>query len=148
MYDTKKIRAATSKEEQCKIEIEKFDIPKENMTIEETEEYHKYCPKSKSSNIISCPKEIIKNDLKLKWLNDYFKKIAKKSKKAKKKKSKKRNKKKTKKAKVKKHKSKKKKKTKGQKRKSMDRKKRKRTTNMQEQEEGGKDYQDARGKSS
>ena len=125
MYDTKKIRAATSKKEQCEIEIEKFDIPKENMTIEETEEYHKYCPKSKSSNIISCPKKIIKKrkdmSMKLKWLNDYFKKIAKKSKK--KKKAKKWKSKKTKKSKVKKYKSKKKKK----KTKSKNRKKRKRS---------------------
>merc|ERR1712025_346637 len=45
--------------------------------------YHNYCPKSKSNNIISCPKDIIKktNNPKVKWLNEYFKKIAKKSKK-------------------------------------------------------------------
>ena len=44
--------------------------------IDETRsKYHKYCPKSRSSNMISCPKEIIKNDLKLKWLSDYFKKL-------------------------------------------------------------------------
>ena len=49
--------------------------------IEEIEEYHKYCPKSKSSNIISCPKKIIKKKNDLKWQNDYFKKIANKSKK-------------------------------------------------------------------
>ena len=47
--------------------------------------YHNYCPKSKSNNIISCPKDVIKktNNLKVKWLNEYFKKIAKKSKKKK-----------------------------------------------------------------
>ena len=86
--------------------------------------YHKYCPKSKSSNIISCPKEIIKNHLKLKWFNDYFKIIAKKSEKTKKTKynSKKKNK-----FKSKNHKCKKKKNTKGKKRKSRDRKTRKKS---------------------
>ena len=69
--------------------------------------YHKYCPKSKSNNIIFCPTEIIKkkNDPKLEWLNDHFKKIRKKSKKKKK-------------TKVNMNKSKKKKKTKSKKRKS------------------------------
>ena len=125
IYDSKKYRVAASKEEQCEIEIKWFN-PKHNATkseIEEIEDYHKFCPKSKSNNIISCPKKIIKKkkDLKLKWLNDYFKKIAKKSKK--KKKAKKWKSKKTKKSKVKKYKSKKKKK----KTKSKNRKKRKRS---------------------
>ena len=109
-----------SKEEQCEIELEWFN-PKHNQTkseIEEIEDYHKYCPKSRSSNIISCPKKIIKKrknmSIKLKWLNDYFKKIAKKSKK-------------TKKFKVRKDKRKKKKKTKSKTRKSRNRKKRKRS---------------------
>ena len=49
-------------------------------------EYHKYCPKSKSSSFIFCPKNIIKKkkDVTVQWLNDYFKNIRKKSKKKKK----------------------------------------------------------------
>ena len=42
-------------------------------------EYHNYCPKSKSNNIIYCPKNIIKKrdkDMKLKKLNDLFNKIS------------------------------------------------------------------------
>ena len=57
-------------------------------------EYHEYCPKSKSNNIIFCPKSIIKKkkDVKVQWINDYFNNYGKKSKKKKKsrKKSKKR----------------------------------------------------------
>ena len=45
--------------------------------------YHNYCSKSKSNNIISCPKDIKAKNLKVKWLNDFFKKIRKKSKKKK-----------------------------------------------------------------
>ena len=77
--------------------------------------YYKYCPKSKSNNIIFCPTAIIKkkNDPKLEWLNDYFKKIRKKSKKRKKtKKAKSKKKKKKKKRKPRKRKKKKKKKKK------------------------------------
>ena len=56
-------------------------------------EYHKYCPKSKSNNIIYCPKEIIKkkikNDIykgmKLKKLNKRFERISDKKRKRKKK---------------------------------------------------------------
>ena len=46
-------------------------------------EYHEYCPKSKSSNIIFCPKSIIKKkkDVKVQWINDYFNNFGKKSKK-------------------------------------------------------------------
>ena len=38
-------------------------------------EYHEYCLKSTSNNIIFCPEEIIKRnkDKKVKWINDYFK---------------------------------------------------------------------------
>ena len=42
-------------------------------------EYHNYCPKSKSNNIIYCPKNIIKKrdkNMKLKRLNDLFNKIS------------------------------------------------------------------------
>ena len=57
-------------------------------------EYHKYCPKSKSNNIIYCPKEIIKKNMariaekegmKLRNLNKRFKRISKKRKSKKKK---------------------------------------------------------------
>ena len=64
-------------------------------------EYHKYCPKSKSNNIIYCPKEIIKKKIKekmarlkriaeeegmkLRKLNKRFKRISKKRKSKKKK---------------------------------------------------------------
>ena len=62
----------------------------ENELEEMRKKYHNYCPKSKSNNIISCPKDIIKktNNQKVKWLNEYFNKIAKKSKKKKTKRSK------------------------------------------------------------
>ena len=60
-------------------------------------EYHKYCPKSKSNNIIYCPKEIIKKKIKkdiykgmkLKKLNKRFERISDKKRKRKKKKKKK-----------------------------------------------------------
>ena len=52
-------------------------------------DYDKYCLKSKSNNIIYCPKYIRKKRRDLKWLNDYFKKAGKKTKGTKKKKSKK-----------------------------------------------------------
>ena len=88
MYDNEKIREVASKEEQCEIEL---DNPMgKSLTKSEIKElrskYYKYCPKSKSNNIIFCPTAIIKkkNDPKLEWLNDYFKKIRKKSKKWKK----------------------------------------------------------------
>ena len=119
MYDNEKIREVASKEEQCEIEL---DNPMgKSLTKSEIKElrskYYKYCPKSKSNNIIFCPTAIIKkkNDPKLEWLNDYFKKIRKKSKKRKKKK-------------VKKDKSKKKKRRK--KRKSRNRKKGEKNTEM------------------
>ena len=61
-------------------------------------EYHKYCPKSKSNNIIYCPKEIIKKKIKkdiykgmkLKKLNKRFERISDKKRKGKKKKETKR----------------------------------------------------------
>ena len=61
-------------------------------------EYHKYCPKSKSNNIIYCPKEIIKKKIKkdinkgmkLKKLNKHFERISDKKRKGKKKKETKR----------------------------------------------------------
>ena len=118
-YGTNLFREAATKEEQCKIKLLSFwPKSKPDPEIEEMRrEYHKYCPKSKSNNIIACPKDIIKkkNDLKLKWLNNYFKEIAKKGKKKKKKtkRKKKKSKKGRKKNKKKKRKQKKKKSTKG-----------------------------------
>ena len=62
-------------------------------------DYHEYCPKSKSNNFIFCPKSIIKkkNDVKVQWINDYFKNFGKKKKNKKKGKKNKKKKKKTKK---------------------------------------------------
>ena len=92
-YGTNLFREAATKFEQCKINLlNEWPKSKTKSEIEEMRtEYHKYCLKSKSNNIISCPKDIIKkkNDLKLKWLNHYFKEVAKKGKKKKKTKSKK-----------------------------------------------------------
>ena len=44
-------------------------------------EYHDYCLKSKSNNIISCPKKIIERekDKNVQWINEYFKNIGKKT---------------------------------------------------------------------
>ena len=107
-------RDAMTKEEQCNIELKsqwKNGNPTyEKLPIEEMEkEYHDYCPKSKSNNIIFCPKSIIKKkkDVKVQWINDYFKNFEKSKKKTKKKKK---SKKKTKKKKKSKKKTKKKKK--------------------------------------
>ena len=45
-------------------------------------EYHEYCPKSKSNNIVFCPEKIIKRkkDKEVQRINDYFKNLVKKSK--------------------------------------------------------------------
>ena len=72
-----------TKAEQCKVDLvsdwgETYDKPQlEKMR----KEYHEYCPKSKSNNIVFCPKKIIsrKKDKKVKWINDYFKNFGKKS---------------------------------------------------------------------
>ena len=76
-----------TKAEQCKVDLvsdwgETYDKPQlEKMR----KEYHEYCPKSKSSNIVFCPEKIIKRrkDEKVQWINDYFKNLAKESKKVK-----------------------------------------------------------------
>ena len=102
-YDTIQYRDVMSKKEQCKVEISfeggknpKYEKWRKN--INETEkEYREYCPKSKSNNIISCPKSIVKKakDVNVKWINDWFKNFRKKKKKStKKKKTKKKKKKK------------------------------------------------------
>ena len=72
-----------TKAEQCKVDLvpnwgKTFDKPQlEKMR----KEYHEYCPKSKSSNIVFCPEKIIKRrkDEKVQWINDYFKNLAKES---------------------------------------------------------------------
>ena len=73
-----------TKAEQCKVDLvpgwgKTYDKPQwEKMR----KEYHEYCPKSKSHNIVSCPEKIIerKNDIRVQWINDYFKNLVKKSK--------------------------------------------------------------------
>ena len=58
----------------------------DKLSIEEMrKEYHEYCPKSKSNNIVFCPEKIIKRkqDKKVQWINDYFKNLGKKTKKKK-----------------------------------------------------------------
>ena len=78
-----------TKKEQCKADLvpiwgpnPKYDkLPIEKMR----KEYHEYCPKSKSNNIVFCPKQIIKRkkDIRIKWINDYFKNLGKRSRKKK-----------------------------------------------------------------
>ena len=80
MYSSKKFREATTKEEQCKVPLqgwEEYDGRRK--------EYQKYCRKSKSNNIVLCPKKIIRRekDKKVQWINDYFKSLGKRSKKEK-----------------------------------------------------------------
>ena len=64
-YHAKKYRVAMNKTEQCKVDLlpmwgetPGYDLTKYNMS-DLTKEYHEYCPKSKSDNIIFCPQEII-----------------------------------------------------------------------------------------
>ena len=99
-----KYRDAISKEELCKIgsfstyfKLAKKGIKKRMRKM--AHEFSKYCPKSKSNNLIFCPKDIIKkkNDVKVQWINDYFKNFGKKNKNKKKGKKNKKKKKKTKK---------------------------------------------------
>ena len=78
-----------TKEEQCEAKLESIWGPNpnyEHLPLEKMrKEYHEYCPKSKSNNIIFCPKNIIKRkkDRRVQWINDYFKNFGKKSKKKK-----------------------------------------------------------------
>ena len=141
MYSTKKYREATTKKEQCKVPLKPdWGSNQDQMTLEKLrKEYHEYCPKSKSSNIVFCPEKIIKRkkDKKVQLINDYFKNLGRKSKKKKNKQKGKERTKKNKKTKSKKRKIKrkrkkikrKKKKTK-RKRKKTKRKKRKMSTNF------------------
>ena len=89
-YHTKQYRDAMTKKEQCKADLIPIWGPNptyEKMPLDKMKkEYREYCPKSKSNNIIFCPKSIIKKkkDVKVQWINDYFKNFGKKSKKKKK----------------------------------------------------------------
>ena len=141
MYSTKKYREATTKKEQCKVPLKPdWGSNQDQMTLEKLrKEYHEYCPKSKSTNIVFCPEKIIKRkkDKKVQLINDYFRNLGRKSKKKKntkkgKKRTKKNKKTKRKKRKIKRKNKKierKKKKTK-RKRKKTKRKKRKMSTNF------------------
>ena len=81
-YNTEKFREAMNKKDQCKVPLDSnWGHKKDQMTLEKMrKEYHEYCPKSKSYNIVSCPEKIIKrkNDIRVQWINDYFKKNGKK----------------------------------------------------------------------
>ena len=83
MYSTKKYREATTKKEQCKVPLKPdWGSNQDQMTLEKLrKEYHEYCPKSKSSNIVFCPEKIIKRkkDKKVQWINEYFKHFGKKN---------------------------------------------------------------------
>ena len=125
-YSSKKYRDAITKEEQCKVPIDLWEEYHERRR-----EYDKYCPKSKSNNIILCPQKIInrKKDEKAQWINDYFKNIGKKSKERTRKKGKeRRKKKKSKKKKSKKKRSKKKKSKKKKSKKKKSKKKKKKNS--------------------
>ena len=92
-YNTEKYREAITNEVQCKVPLEdgwgkKPFHDKEKMR----KEYNEYCPKSKSkskSNFVFCPREIIEKKTnreekeEVQWINDYFKKVGKKSRKKK-----------------------------------------------------------------
>ena len=143
-YRSKKYREAMTKEQQCKVPRDGLNwhqlAPwwfKEKMTQDGlaswftekmSKEYNEYCLKSKSNNIIICPKKFVQpsNTLfnhpinEIQGVNDYFKNLGKKSKKTKKKGKDRRNKKnkKSKKKKSTKKKSKKKKKEKSTKKKT------------------------------
>ena len=71
-----------TKEEQCKVPLDSDWGPTYD-TEKMSKEYHEYCPKSKSkskSNFVFCPQQIIKRkkDLRVQWINDYFKRYGKK----------------------------------------------------------------------
>ena len=104
IYSGNKYKEATTKEEQCKVPIMSDCICQiyDKLQIEKMKkEYHEYCPKSKSNNIVFCPEKIIKRkkDKRVQWINDYFTNLVKKrrKKKTKKKSKERRNKKKRKK---------------------------------------------------
>ena len=88
IYSGNKYKEATTKEEQCKVPVMSDCICQiyDKLQIEKMKkEYHEYCPKSKSNNIVFCPEKIIKRkkDIRVKWINDYFKNLGKRSRKKK-----------------------------------------------------------------
>ena len=88
IYSGNKYKEATTKQEQCKVHLISDCICRiyDKLQIEKMKkEYHEYCPKSKSNNIVFCPKQIIKRkkDIRIKWINDYFKNLGKRSRKKK-----------------------------------------------------------------
>ena len=91
MYSTKKYREATTKKEQCKVPIKPVLGSNQDQMLKLRKEYHEYCPKSKSNNIVFCPEKIIKRkkDKRVQWINDYFKNLVKKRRKKRTKKKKK-----------------------------------------------------------
>ena len=73
-YNIEKYREATTKRELCKVDLLSSWGP-EKPIEKMRKEYHEYCPKSKSNNIVFCPKEIIKRKSeKVQCINDNFKK--------------------------------------------------------------------------
>ena len=92
-YRSNKYRDAMTKTEQCKVPKDGKIGPYEEWM---TKEYNEYCLKSKSNNIITCPQKIINqpSNILLKFVNNYFTNLGKKSKKTKKKGKERRNKKK------------------------------------------------------
>ena len=59
-YSSKEYREATTKDEQCKVPIDGWEIGKSGDMEKMKKEYQEYCLKSTSNNIIFCPEEIIK----------------------------------------------------------------------------------------
>ena len=102
-YSPKKFREAITKEEHCKVPLDSDWGSKpiyDNLSFKDRslrsfkdflienmrKEYHEYCPKSKSSNIVFCPEKIIKwkkEFIRVQLINDYFKNLGRKSKKKK-----------------------------------------------------------------
>ena len=72
-YHTEKYMEAMTKEEQCKVDLLSGWEAKEPVE-KMRKEYHEYCPKSKSNNIVFCPQQIIKrkNDKRVQWQNDHL----------------------------------------------------------------------------
>ena len=86
MYsNTKKYREALTQEEQCQVAIEQDwgPIYEEPQIKKFKKEYKEYCPKSRSNNIIFCPKKILERKYPVLRINNYFKNLEKKSKKKK-----------------------------------------------------------------
>ena len=76
-YNTEKFREAMNKKEQCKVPLNSnWGLKKDQMTLDKMrKQYHEYCPKSKSNNLVFCPEKIIKRkkEEKVQLINDYFK---------------------------------------------------------------------------